>query len=84
LKALSLQQAQWIRRNKGTSEIAEAVEDYILPSKSFEDRKPLNHKLQGDKKSPEKENSCKQKSLQKVKCFKCDDFGHYANKCPKK
>ena len=84
LKALSPQQAQWIRRNKGTSEIVEAAEDYILPSKSFEDRKPLNHKAQGDKKSPEQGNSGKQKSLEKVKCFSCGDFGHYANKCPKK
>jgi NTP pyrophosphatase (non-canonical NTP hydrolase) len=43
LKELSPQQAQWIRRNKGTSEIVEAAEDYILPSKSSEDRKPQSH-----------------------------------------
>jgi hypothetical protein len=60
LKALSPQQAQWIRRNKGTSEIVEAAEGCILPSKSFKDRKPLNHKARGDEKSPEQGNSGKQ------------------------
>ncbi|XP_062614536.1 uncharacterized protein LOC134276295 [Saccostrea cucullata] len=84
LKALSPQQAQWIRRNKGSSELVEAAEDYILPTKSAEDRKLLNPKVLGEKKSQEQGNSGKQKSLEKVKCFSCGNFGHYANKCPKK
>ncbi|XP_062586907.1 uncharacterized protein LOC134248532 [Saccostrea cucullata] len=84
LKALSPQQAQWIRRNKGSSELVEAAEDYILPTKSAEDRKLQNPKVLGEKKSQEQGNSGKQKSLEKVKCFSCGNFGHYANKCPKK
>lgn len=84
LKALPPQQAQWIRRNKGSSEKVDAAEDYILPTKSLEDGKPLNHKALGENKSHEQENPGKRKSLEKVKCFSCGNFGHYANKCPKK
>jgi hypothetical protein len=84
LKDLSPQQTMWIRRKRGTSEIVEAAENYILPSKSFEERKHFNHKAQRNKKSREHGNSEKQKSLEKVKCFSCGDFGHYANKYPKK
>ena len=84
LKALSPQQAQWIRRNKGSSELVEAAEDYILPTKSAEDRKLQNPKVLDEKKSQEQGNSGKQKSLKKMKCFSCGNFGHYANKCPKK
>ena len=46
LKALPLQQAQWIRRNKGSSSVVEAAEDYITPdhifNKNISDRKHPN------------------------------------------
>jgi hypothetical protein len=32
LKALSPEQAQWIRRNKGNNSVVDVPEDYILPT----------------------------------------------------
>jgi hypothetical protein len=41
LKALPLQQAQWIRRNKRSSSVVEVAEDYITPD-HISDRKHPN------------------------------------------
>jgi Zinc knuckle len=36
-----------------------------------------------DLKGSNSSSSGKNKNLSKVKCFKCNEMGHYANKCPK-
>lgn len=79
LKALSPSQAQWIRRNKGSSSVVEAAEDYIPPPKSsYQEtpRKPLHNS--GNRKSE----FAKESKMENIKCYKCSKLGHFANKCP--
>ncbi|XP_062569214.1 uncharacterized protein LOC134231291 [Saccostrea cucullata] len=77
LKALPSSQAQWVRRNKGSSSIVEAAEDYIPP-------KPIAQGFTGNGKPTGPGNGQNQSSHRKdVTCFKCNGKGHFANKCPK-
>ncbi|KAK3107596.1 hypothetical protein FSP39_017989 [Pinctada imbricata] len=61
LRALSPVQAQWVRRNKGSSSVVEAAEDYIPPKIG----NPVNLKvLLGLEKEPEMELAVAGKRLQ--------------------
>jgi hypothetical protein len=78
LKALSSSEAQWIRRNKGSSTVVEAAEDYITPPKSsYQDTKGKPSHNSGNKR-----NESKESKLQNINCYKCGKLGHFANKCP--
>ncbi|KAK3098044.1 hypothetical protein FSP39_015559 [Pinctada imbricata] len=92
LRALPPVQAQWVRRNKGSSSVVEAAEDYIPPKNRESGQsqgvtgigKGTGNGVSGSGKTatsePEKGNGNQRKD---IICFKCNGKGHFANKCPK-
>lgn len=95
LKALPPAQAQWVRRNKGSSTVVEAAEDYIPPkgprevgpSQGFTGNGKGSGPSQGftgNGKGSGPGNGQNHGNHRKdVICFKCNGKGHFANKCPK-
>ncbi|KAK3083295.1 hypothetical protein FSP39_018753, partial [Pinctada imbricata] len=82
----------WVRRNKGSSSVVEAAEDYIPPKNRESGQsqgvtgigKGTGNGVSGSGKTatsePEKGNGNQRKD---IICFKCNGKGHFANKCPK-
>ena len=67
LKALSSSEAQWVRRNKGSSTVVEAAEDYITPPKSsYQDTKGKPSHNSGNKRNESKESNCKTSTAKSV------------------
>ena len=62
---MSPAQAQWVRQNKGSNIVVDAVEDYILPTIS-------------PKGSSSMENVRLHNNVDSRKCYNCDRIGHIA------
>lgn len=82
LKALPLQQAQCIRRNKGSSSVVEATEDYITPdhifNKNISDRKHPNLTPSTHLKPVDTSRQTREVKFKDKTCYKCKRTGHLA------
>ena len=92
LKALPQDQAQWIRRNKGSSPIVEAAEDYIPTNVQPQWQKNKFHlNICGESSNMNIQNTHKQAKLTSTsdqfkqknrQCYRCKQWGHIARYCP--
>ncbi|KAL3855789.1 hypothetical protein ACJMK2_014989 [Sinanodonta woodiana] len=91
MKALPQEQAQWIRRNKGSSTIVEAAEDYIPANVQHQKQKNESHLNKSGKNNnmnihntqqQAKLTSISDQSNQKNRqCYRCKQWEHIARHC---